>query len=278
MEHLYGQGGAKGNDAKYSLLLVHWHFFRHPGLLLDDILFPYIMLSQDEDPKVAAFQLCKDFVDWFEKNSEEWVTINQQTLSAEIKDDLTKVFPNAINEIKFNKNMGTLFCALGTTEGVNEIFESEADQGDDYMPSEGLRTFIGFCDPFGIVEKKMTVNAFKNGKVAYQKSESLADRNFWEPDDFKFCDHFIDVTVSEEGFVKGKIIKGKTKHIDYQISLSHIIDKGSSPGEFRIVIGYIPGEFSILNRDEFEYYNKRLKAFGGLYVYRDGIRVGVPPI
>jgi signal transduction histidine kinase len=258
----------KGNEAKYSLLLVHWHFFRHPGLLLDEIEFPYTMLSQDEDPKVAALQLCTDFADWFEKNQKEWDTINQKTLAAEIKDDLTKVFPNAINEIKFKKDMGTLFCAIGTTSEVNEIYLGDIRKGDDIIASEGLRTFYAFSDPFGQLKTKLNVQAYIDGNVAH------GDKSFWQKDDFESCDHTIDINVCKNGFVTGMIRRHK-ELIKYEFNPPTVTNSKLLPGAFQIKIGYVPGEHkdSILSKEEHTSFLDRLKSFGGLYIYRDGVRV-----
>ncbi|MES0488459.1 MAG: ATP-binding protein, partial [Leptospirales bacterium] len=264
----------KGKDIQRSLLLVHWHFFRHSAFLLDEIKFPIAEVKKNEDPKQIATQLCKDFAEWFKEKQDDWTTIDQLTLAAEIKNDLEKIFPKAIEEVEFKNDMGTLFGVLKTASGVEEIYEIDKDVSANVekIPSEGLRTFFGFSNPFLEKEARLKVSAKKDDKIIYG---SGSDFEFWVPDDFKECDHKIDIEINGNGFAKGIITKSKSKIIKYERSFSHLLDKGAKPGSFKIILGYVPGTFpaSVLTKPNFDRFTKRLREYGGLYVYRDGIRV-----
>lgn len=262
----------EGKDTQRSLLLVHWHFFRHPAFLLDEIDFPIAEVKEGDDPKEVALRLCNEFAQWFEGKVGKWETIDQAVLAAEIEDDLTNVFPKAIQEVKFDREMGTLFGVLGVTEEVSEIFIDEIQKGDDVVASEGLRTFYAFSDPFGVLESKLIVSPFIDGEAAYKRSKK--NREFWKPTDFKICDHRLDLTVEPNGFVSGEIRRFKEK-LQYQLMPSTAINQSALPGPFTIKIGYLPGntDDSELSQDEHEIFKSRLDAYGGLYIYRDGVRV-----
>lgn len=280
----------KGKNAQRTLLLVHWHFFRHSAFLLDEIDFPIAEVKEGDDPKEVALRLCEEFAQWFENNKDAWdekqqseeksnenqeETLfgkQQSSLATEIENDLKSVFPAAIEEMKFDREMGTLFGVLGTTEEASEIFIGEIQKGDDVIVSEGLRTFYAFSDPFGVLESKLIVSPFIDGKPAYEKN--YKEREFWKTTDFSTCDHEIELSVNSNGFVKGRI-RRFTEEFEYEFSPTTSTTQRALPGPFKIKIGAVPGkdEQTILSKEEHLKFIDRLNAYGGLYVYRDGVRV-----
>lgn len=263
----------KGQKASRCLALIHWHFFRFPKLNLEDILIPYVLLQPDDDPQEYTRLLLEDMQTWFRTEHKNWAIDEQSRhLAGEIQTDLSKIFPEAVASISnLHQSMGTLFAILGTTEEVGEIFagQAEAKKGDDTIPSEGLRTFFAFCDPFRTDAKRLNLDLLVDGKTAYAD-----EQNFWQPDDFQKADHVIDLQIDEKGYASGRI-KRYDKTQKYEFQTSDLGPRRHYPGPFAIKLGYVPGKKSdsMLDPDGFRVFTERLNSFGALYVYRNGIRV-----
>ena len=267
----------KGKDQKRSMALVHWHLFRFSKVNLDEVFVPYVELSEDDDPAAFASLLIEDLVQWFnEKGKNLSVDSRNKKIFDDLNTDLSGALQKSVQSISNYSffETGTSFFILSTTEEVDELFSDKDEQRkkrDDYLPNEGLRTFYGFCDPFQKDHTRLKINVQKDFKEAYAKTDEI---NFWTPDDFAKVDHFIDISVDEKGFVTGKIRKYDTV-FEYNYNCPDLPPRQTFPGKFRILLGYLPGNKtdSTLKSNDWESFNDRLKAYGDLYIYRDGIRV-----
>ncbi|WP_061207218.1 ATP-binding protein [Leptospira santarosai] len=259
-------------ESKRSIALIHWNLFRFPKLNLEDILIPYLELGPNDDPKEFSNLLLEELRTWFKKNSKSWdVDSYSSDLRNEILNDLEVIFPKSLNGIiNFEQKSGTFFGVLGTSDEVDELFrENVIKKGEDNLPSEGLRTFFAFCDPFIDSKKRLNINVFHNKEVAYKRQ-----RDFWSSTDFDKADHYINISVDKKGFVSGKIKHYNQIH-KYEYTISNLPPRQTLPGPFQIKLGYIPGEStnSIQTPENHKIFTDRLNEYGALYVYRNGIRV-----
>lgn len=263
----------KGKEMQRTLALVHWHFFRFPKLNLDEVFVPYVPVGPDDNPGELARLLVDDLKGWMAKEVEN-LTTNETTneIYKVIQKDLDKNFKNAIDGIQeFEmKSSGVSFYVLHTTDEVEDIFRyDEKISGQTYHASEGMRTFFGFCNPFSSNTPRLKVNAYINERKAYSEQE-----NFWDVNDFKAVDHYIDLTINNTGYVTGTIHK-YNKAYKYNYQVPELQKRADFPGPITLKVGYVPGDIkeSNLSAEQFKSYTKRVNEYGALYVYRDNIRV-----
>ena len=187
-------------DTQRTLAFIHWSLFQHPRLELDDIVVPYIEVPHRPATRDDVLTLMHDMADWIASEDDHWTTKEEQIIREGIQEDLKTHFPECINALEgFSDAMGTLFCILGTTQEVEELFKSEQKMGEDTMVAEGLRLLLGFCDPFSDEKLRIEAKYFVDGE------EPTEERDFWTPADFKQVDHEIDLTMDASGFVSGRL-------------------------------------------------------------------------
>lgn len=264
----------KGPKAQRTLMLVHWSIFRHPFLTLDDIKIPMLTLRRTataDDVKV----LFKEALEWT-KTSKAFKNRLPVNLSNRVETELTQTFPSSLKaSIQFAEGPGTQFIILGSDDMVANHFEGWLGTpnfwGDDEQEdAEGPKAYAAFCNPFTDDKKdRLKVHLSNCGKEM-----DLAKANFWTADDLKRADHSLDLHVDEDGFVSGTVRRFKEKFkFDWQIQ--NLPARSKWPGSFQIRLGYIEGlpDSSALPPSDFAAFTRRLNAFGGFYVYMDGIRV-----
>lgn len=257
----------RAKSAERTLMLVHWDLFRHPRLTLEDIKVPFVTIKgkAGADDVRALFATMADWL----AAAKGWDSDLERSLRTHILRDLRESFPASLAGLgSFRDTPGTLFTILGTTAEVDEALRAEEDAGESLNVSEGLKTLMAFSDPFGEQARKLTIAVEISGKPF------LDDRQFWQSEDLRTADHQLDLTVSADGFVSGKVRRfGDTFNYEYQ--LSEMASRSSSPGRFRVVLGYVAGvaSESRLPDEQWKAYDKRLRAYGALYVYRDGVRL-----
>ena len=261
----------EGEDAQRTLLFVHWNLFQHPRLSLDDIVVPYIDLNDRTPTQDDVLELFGDLDDWMRERSHIWESEEEKSLQTEILEDLRHKFLDCLEEdLQFPPSAGTTFFVLGTTGETDGIFldATAAAEEDRASEGEGIQLLLGFCDPFGVVSKRLDVDFQIDGKLP------TAERDFWTEADFAAVDHEIEFEIDDQGFVKGMLRRFDEK-INYEFQCPPLPKNSALPGPMKLHLGYVAGNFgdSRMSKAEHARYERRLSHFGALYVYRDGIRV-----
>ncbi len=193
----------------------------------------------------------------------------------ELKNDLELPLAAIFKPIKLSWDSGTTFFILSPSDQVDELFlknRSEVDPTDDYPPDwlKAYHAFSTFWDPFhNTANREFSIQVSLSGKPL------LRTNRYWEPEDFKNCDHHIRITVTEEGFAKGYVKNYGQPKQTYSRQLKFLPKGHSSPGPFLIEIGYVQGEKSNspLPDDIHDEITKRLLHAGGFSIYLNNVRV-----
>ncbi len=98
---------------------------------------------------------------------------------------------------------------------------------------------------------------------------------FWEQRDFELTDHMVEGRFDEFGTFAGTVSIYQQEALHFEQEWRGSGGKQTACGPFRIKFGYVQGKAteSRLDATEFATMTARLEKIGGLYVYRDGIRV-----
>lgn len=256
-----------GKDAQRSLLFVHWGLFQHPHIGLEEAPIPFLQVERGR-PEPQVIKRMTASVEKAVRESPRWAGEGKiGVLRDGILDDLESGFGGAIDSLTdLPEKNGTTFVILGVTDEFEESMRKIEHRNGILDTPESLKTIVAFCDPFS-ERKRIDVRYFEEGKPL------SPEHAFWQPDDLRAADHFIDLNVNADGFVSGKV-RRYHERIDYTLQLPELPSRVSSPGPMRILLGYVPGkEQSRLTESAWNGLDLRLQRYGGLYVYRDGIRV-----
>lgn len=266
----------EGESKRGTLCLVHWHLFRHPTKLFEDLPIPYAEF--DHCPNRDEFHL---FLQEFRTHPEILSLIEDDELNEmprnELKHDISTLDNMAFLHEDLSWEMGTSFFVSGITDDIDDLFrvkEKDKELSLDAYPSDRLKafyTFSTFWDPFHIHHnREFTILPTKDGISLKRGIE-----RFWEPEDFGKSDHHIYIEVSGTGFAKGYIKHYGAEKIVYERQLMSLSNGASTPGPFIVEIGYLQGNVneSRVPAELHREINERLIYAGGFSIYLNNVRI-----
>lgn len=265
---------------KLVALFINWSILQNHKLLLDDIDVPVLEIDDTADIAHSVQRLKVLFArsllhgDWTEHRPLRR-QIMQQIRSFAFQPWAMHCWPVLDSPC----NTGTLFFIDEVLPEIARLDLREL-QKRNYTEQDNLRvSLVGFVNPF-IDEKDHPVPDFAgqfnihtdSGKYPY-----IRDVDFFSYQDMDLCDHIVDGKFDEYGNFSGSI---KVFDKRYQFEYKHprrSSRKQTQCGSFTMMVGTVEGmrENSLLAEREVEWrdINSRLETYGGLYVYRDGLRV-----
>lgn len=266
----------EGESKRGTLCLVHWHLFRHPTKLFEDLPIPYAEF--DHCPNRDEFHL---FLQEFKTHPEILSLLEDDELNEmprnELKNDISTLDNMAFLHEELSWEMGTSFFVSGITDDIDDLFrvkEKDKKLNLDEYPSDRLKafyTFSTFWDPFHIHHnREFTILPTKDGISLKRGIE-----RFWEPEDFAKSDHHIYIEINETGFAKGHIKHYGAEKIVYERQLMFLPSGASSPGPFTVEIGYLQGNVneSRVPAELHREINERLVYAGGFSIYLNNVRI-----
>lgn len=263
-----------GEHKTGTLCLVHWHLFRHPQKLFEDLPIPCVEFNKpatrdDIEKLLISLRDSDEIQDLIHDNA--WDT-EQRT---ELEQDLNQGFELEVDDI-LPWDTGTSFFIRGITEHVPELFEkrnSKRAPAEDWSPDalKSYHAFATFWDPFHeqTEGRDFRIHATVNGKPL------SGTYRYWEPQDFTRCDHHIRIEVDEDGFANGILRNFGQKQIEYRKKLKTLPKGHKSPGKLLVEIGYLQGTRSVskLPGDDYTETQQRLEHAGGFSIYLNKVRV-----
>ncbi|ALM92432.1 ATP-binding protein [Alteromonas stellipolaris] len=292
---------AKREDGLSTLVasFINWTLFSLPALDLSDIDIPLIeirnnkmitndqflnLLSQAKDNvKTLNNKISQDKIDAvvhqidsFEFNPEVWYR-NLKAFDAKVDDQLKSDGITSTRKLYLDEDgFGTHFVISPVDEILNEEVEGDlAARAATDQASRLEKALLGFTNTMDKDNKPPILARFRDhtadGSVVDRISESI----FFTPQEFEQSDHHIKGSFNEFGQFTGTVtIYGEEKR-EYVLSWPEGLNKPVTCGHFKINLAVIMGtarESKLPNVLWQEIYHKTNKI-GGLYIYRDGIRV-----
>ena len=258
--------------------LVHWGIFEQPGIDISSIDIPI-----QEFPG-GTLPTSKDVGELVRK-----VLVNLESLKNDIDpvsynklvsdlDSVAVIGPDRLDEtLNFEKNdpltltgdgYGTQFIVLPVAPELDD----DIDGGADKESSKLERNLLGFSNTMaGAIPVIKT--EFRDHHMANIES-LIGPSDFFTPDEFEKVDQYFEGEFDTEGQFRGDVsIYGK-KH---NFVCNWVEGRGRPPrcGPFSIRYGYVQGDKKETSLDvvEWQRMTSKLDRLGGLYVYRNGVRV-----
>ena len=264
--------------------LIHWGLFEVPGLDLDRIKIPILTFPGGTLPN-------QDDVTMLIERLTENLNTLQRDVSTEIIEriildlGLMKFSPKAVLQALdqgkheaeigpslFGKGHGTIFIV----RPYDSVLESDLAEESDSEASSLQKYLIGFGNTMIPDLSLPPIKAsFRHHKLDGQVVDYIGDKTFFTPDEYQTADQIFEGHFDEYGQFTGTVKVYDKAAVPYTLNWPGSKGEKSLCGPFDVRFCYLQGlpHQSLLSKEDWTNLDNKLKRIGGLYLYRDGIRV-----
>lgn len=264
--------------------VIHWGIFEIPGLNLDRIRIPVLTfpsgaLPEKKDMERMIDTLLDDIaalgdvvpVDYSEriKAELEMMRFSPGKVIAGLDDKLMNSEPPL--SLKGNDH-GTHFiiCPYDT------VLDADLNDNTTEKPSRLEKYLIGFGNTMLPDTAPPPIKAtFREHRLDGEIRDHIGEREFFTPTEYLTADHIIEGKFDEFGQFVGTVKVYDQAPEPYTLSWAGSKGSPIECGPFSIRVAYVQGlqHQSMLPAEEYTLMDQKLSRLGGLYVYRDNIRI-----
>jgi signal transduction histidine kinase len=265
------------DDGLHDLVVsfIHWGLFEIPGIDVDQIEIPVVTLPGGRLPD-------SEFVNGLVNRVRDNVERLALAISAELKTSLLSqlaafdISPASVAESLGHPSLkgegyGTHFYILPT----DPILEVDIDEkGDIATPMQ--KTLLGFSNTMVPGRPQANIlTKFRDHRRDGNIDELIGQNEFFTPEEFSGADHHFVGQFNEYGQFAGKLNVYRQSPVEYQVAWPEAHGVKTDCGPFKINIAYVQGDQkeSRLSPVEWASITAKLNQIGGLYIYKDGIRI-----
>jgi C4-dicarboxylate-specific signal transduction histidine kinase len=258
-----------------TVALVCWKLFELPGVNLDEIVIPIIEITDgrlpDGDDLAALRNGVLATIDELELTTEERAPLDRELeqLSFDPGDVLSRLGRPGLD----GQGHGTAFLVIPTTE---QLVADIDERRDNEVAPPLKQTLIGFANtmtPDSPAPRIVTEfrDRHENGRV----DQLVGYDEFFTPNEFKEADHHIRGSFDAFGRFEGTVAVYGSDPETYEVVWPDARGRELDCGPFRFHLAYVQGRpaESLLELAEHKRLTEKLNQIGGIYIYRDGIRV-----
>lgn len=271
------RGGELGD---LLVAFINWGMFEFPSVNLEEIEIPTVTLQGGTIPDRADL---RTLIDWTQENLDRIGTSKDQILRKRISNELqlfrsidpaqiaTQLGPPDLAECS-----GTHFIIQPASDLITDELSLRSSSSRSPAASNLRKTLVGFANTMIPDSPKPPMRtSFRDHYTEDAFEDVIGEGEFFTSDEFRLADHHIQGTFDEFGQFKGSVgIYGGADE-EYVVSWSEALGRKTACGPFRFDLAYVQGAHrdSSLAPDDFARISSKLSRYGGLYIYRDGIRV-----
>jgi signal transduction histidine kinase len=254
---------------------INWGLFALPGVNLDEIEIPVWVFPGGTLPDAASVQ---EMVRIVRENLNGLIGERRFEEGNEIRAQLDGF---AVDPAEVEASLGSpsLTSGSGTHFFISPVDDSllaaiDAPDSDDTAPPL-TKMLIGFTNTMtpDHAPPRIVVD-FRDHRTPEVVEELISEGEFFTPKEFENADHHIAGTFDEYGQFRGTVA------VYGEESSGHIVTwpshgRRTDCGPFRIDVAVIQGLARESTVPDFEWARmiRKLNRIGGLYIYKDGIRV-----
>ncbi|KAB2914400.1 MAG: sensor histidine kinase [Bacteroidetes bacterium] len=270
----------RGQLHKIVVILINWQIFELPGINLEDITIP--IKEFDKLPNEAEIEeIKKELLDSLEGLLDRAIISGRDFSEISYTISSLKLNPNTLNRqlvAEFNieepENGGTFFYISPVSE--NLLFDIEGNK-DSKDASKIEKMLIGFHNTMTPGHPKPIIDInFRDYKGSDSSYVNLIDKEqFFTPEEFELADHHFKGVFDEYGQFKGDIQIYREKKYEHIVNWTGSNFNLTDCGSFEINLAYIQGQLkdSVVDIENWNRLTAKADKFGGLYIYKDNIRV-----
>lgn len=273
----------RGNR-QYDLVaaFIHWGAFELPGINLDEIDIPVRRFPGGTLPHAMDLT---DMVNRVRLNLERFQERVDSPGLRRALDGLERFDAEALlNTVAFLADRGSGLTLKGDGRGTHffvwptvdtlaqDILADDEETGDI---SRLRRLLLGFTDTMTGGNSSAIRAAFRYWKSDDVCNDYLDRSEFWKPEDLEKMDHRLTGGFDEYGQFRGRVRIYDQKPVEYTLPWPGAKGQRTECGPFTVDIGHLQGaqRNSLLVPEEFARLNRKASRIGGIYIYRDGIRI-----
>ncbi len=263
--------------------LVHWGLFEQPGLDISAIDVP---MQEFKGGTLPTREDIGHLADQVAGNLKALKMHISPTAFEQLNNDLERIrtigpdlLDKTLNKDKNGDNRDDPLTLTGAGYGTHFIvlpvapeLDDDIDGGGDKESSKLERNLLGFSN--AMAESQPVIKTEFRDHVSGDFEERIGPKSFFSGDDFKKTDQYFEGYFNETGQFVGTVsIYGKAR----PYVCNWIDGKGRMPkcGPFSFRYGYVQGRpnETRLTPEDWSEMSSKTDRVGGLYIYRDGIRV-----
>jgi signal transduction histidine kinase len=267
--------GSEGHDLVAAFL--HWWMFRLPGIDLEDVPVPLRVFHGGTVPTANDIA---SLVDELRQHLTK--------LSGKTDDDLLEMIRADLDRFSVNPHAllprlggpqltgdgrGTQFYVQPVDDSLSADIDSAADP-DSAPPL--LATLIGFTNTMTPRHAPPALKAsFYDFKVPGVGEDLIEENSFFTEQEFDSADHHIEGEFDKYGQFTGTIRIFNDAPIQHRVAWPPARGRQTECGPFRINLAVLQGKLreSRVPPEEYAALADKANKIGGLYIYRDGVRV-----
>ncbi|WP_418502556.1 ATP-binding protein [Flagellimonas sp.] len=269
---------AERDGEKHDLVMcfIHWELFEKTGINLDEIEIPLKLISGG---KVPTADDVEQLLEVMRGNIEKLSADHEEISFQDILDDLEdfQLDPEDMDEFLDGMSLrgdgsGTHFYIAPADDEI--AYEIERDKGQD--KKDFTKFLLGFSNAvFRENPPPPIKTAFRYWPTDAFGEDIIGEGEFFTQEDLNSADHRISGKIDEFGQFQGDIRIYEEKTENHVIPWSGGHGKKTGCGPFEIEFGYIQGaqRESSLPPEDWKRITDKLNQIGGMYVYRDRIRI-----
>jgi signal transduction histidine kinase len=271
------------NNNKTVVAFINWGIFELPGLSLDDIVIPLREIEGGTLPDENFVRsLKKELIDSIKSLLEKKRISETEGKKLLQEIESFNISPSIIENSLPNPNLSLLGNGHGThfyISPADEMLDNDIDGDINSKDATKIeKMLVGFTNTMTPNHPKPQIElAFRDYKSDNGTYTDIINKDyFFVPEDFFTADHHIEGNFDEFGQFSGSITVYREK--EYK---NHIINwngnhfRKTACGPFDINFAYVQGaqRQSIINQDDFNRISAKCDKYGGIYIYKDNIRM-----
>ena len=256
---------------------INWTLFTLPGLALDEIEIP---VKEFRDGQLPGPEDVQEMVDAVRRNLDSLRSRIDPASAKEIEAQLASVEIDASSlQVRFG-NASLTGSATGTQffiQPTDPMLEVALDETPARRRIGHLRKMlIGFTNTMMPDQVRAPiVTEFTDHKTADFSESIIGPEAFFTPHEFESADHHIEGQFDEFGQFSGTVSVYGQEPVPHAVAWPEARGRPTVCGPFSIHFAYVQGA-ARESRVEPGQWNRliaKLDSLGGLYVYRNGIRI-----
>lgn len=276
---------ARRSDGLYDLVAcwLHWGLFEIPGLNLEDIDLPVESYSSGSLPSKKQISTLRDrLLESVKAIGDLHSDIDLNTIIREIKS--FDPDPEYLDSF-FSERDGPALSLSGSGNGThfligpaNPVIRLELQAEDREKDFSFRKLLLGFYDQvFGNRAEAPIATSFMRWTPGSPVGEEyLTEEKFFTTDELlNRSDHYLIGKVDSFGQFSGTLRVYDEQYENLVIPWPGSEGRRTNCGEFEVQFGYLQAEqkSSKLDPETWSYMYEKTRHIGGLYVYRDNIRI-----
>ena len=263
-------------ESELVAAFINWSLFRLPNIDLNEIRVPIQTFPPGTVPTKhdldTMIRLVKESLEGFASRTDSEILQSVWKHLDEFDFDQRLLMDPGGHNLSDHRH-GTQFYIQPTDELLELDIDSTGTGGTASLLQKMLLGFTNTMTPGS--EEPVIKTAFRDHKTPDLFDDIIDRQHFFTPEEFKEADHHLQGEFDEYGQFQGTIKVYGHDPVDHVIPWTGARGKKTECGPFRLNVAVVQGEQrnSRLPGEEWARIVRKLNRIGGLYIYKDGIRI-----